>query len=160
MQGQHARPTSSLFGPAPIAQTTQPDKTSAKHSRRVRITTRLRRRLLAYRAIEFLSTHIPGTAHPDEECLLLVHIRHVVGEVHYRFRPDCAHGVITSVVIDERFHSAGLGIRALSHLRSRHPGTVWRSTTTLRTARGLLRRTQIPTITSDMSCCSSVKAIA
>ncbi|WP_327260979.1 hypothetical protein OG444_05140 [Streptomyces sp. NBC_01232] len=107
---------------------------------------------LAYRAIEFLSGHIPDPSGPGEECLLLVHIRQVVGQVRYRICPDCARGVIAAVIIDERFHSTGLGTRALSHLRSRHPTTAWRSTATRRTARDLLRRMRIPAITSGTGC--------
>ncbi|MCX4717841.1 hypothetical protein OG818_18845 [Streptomyces virginiae] len=117
-----------------------------------RISGRLRRRVLAYRGIEFLSAHVPDPTGPGEECLLLVHIRKVVGQVRYRICPDCARGVVTAVVIDERFHSAGLGTRALSHLRSRHPTAAWRSTATRRTARDLLRRMRIPVITSGRSC--------
>jgi hypothetical protein len=153
MHGQHARPTSSsLFGPPPTAQTSLPGHTGAKHSRRSRLTGRLRRRILAYRAIDFLSTHIPDTSGPGEECLLLVHIRQVVGQVHYRLCTNCAQGVITAVVIDERFHSTGLGTRALSHLRSRHPGLAWRSTLRKRTTRDLLRRMRIPTTAFAAPC--------
>ncbi|MEU6277769.1 hypothetical protein ABZ871_36045 [Streptomyces populi] len=112
----------------------------------------MRRRLLAYRAIDFLSTHIPDTSGPGEECLLLVHIRQVVGQVHYRLCTDCAQGVITAVVIDERFHSTGLGTRALSHLRSRHPGLAWRSTLRKRTTRDLLHRMRIPAAASAAPC--------
>ncbi len=150
MHGQHARPASNPFGPAPAVQTSPPGRAGARHSRR--ISGRLRRRILAYRAIEFLSAHIPDTSGPGEECLLLVHIRQVVGQVRYRICPDCARGVIIAVVIDERFQSAGLGTRALSHLRSRHPTTAWRSTVTRRPARDLLRRMRIPAITSGTSC--------
>ncbi|MEU9304962.1 hypothetical protein [Streptomyces sp. NPDC048269] len=152
MHGQHARPTSTLFGPAPTAQTPPPRQGGAKHSRRGSITGRLRRRLLAYRAIDFLSTHIPDHSGPGEECLLLVHVRQVVGQVHYRICTDCAQGVVTALVIDERFHSTGLGNRALSHLRSRHPGLAWSSTLSMRTTRDLLRRMSIPTITADTRC--------
>jgi hypothetical protein len=153
MHGQHARPTSSsLFGPPPTAQTSLTGHTGAKHSRRSRLTGRLRRRILAYRAIDFLSTHIPDTSGPGEECLLLVHIRQVVGQVHYRLCTNCAQGVITAVVIDERFHSTGLGTRALSHLRSRHPGLAWRSTLRKRTTRDLLRRMRIPTTAFAAPC--------
>lgn len=98
------------------------------------------------------SPHIPDHTGPGEECLLLVHIRQVVGQVHYRICTDCAQGVITAIAIDERFHSTGLGTRALSHLRSRHPGLAWRSTLNLRTTRDLLRRMRIPTITADTHC--------
>ncbi|MGW1766739.1 GNAT family N-acetyltransferase [Streptomyces sp. NPDC002073] len=150
MHGQHARPTSTLFGPTPTAQT--PPPAGAKHARRGRITGRLRRRILAYRAIDFLSTHIPDHAGPGEECLLLVHIRQVVGQVHYRICTHCTQGVITAIAIDERFQSTGLGTRALSHLRSRHPGLAWRSTLSMRTTRDLLRRMRIPTITADTHC--------
>ncbi|MFF4425571.1 hypothetical protein ACFY04_33165 [Streptomyces sp. NPDC001549] len=152
MHGQHARPASNPFGPAPAAQTPPSGQAGAKHSRRSRISGRIRRRILAYRAIEFLSAHIPDTSGPGEECLLLVHIRQVVGQVRYRICPDCARGVITAVIIDERFHSAGLGTRALSHLRSRHPTTAWRNTATRRTARDLLRRMRIPATASGTSC--------
>lgn len=155
MHGQHARPTgSTLFGSASTARGSAPGQTGAKHSRRGRITGRFRRRILAYRAIEFLSTHIPDGpgSGPGEECLLLVHIRQVVGQVHYRMCADCARGVITAVAIDRRFHSTGLGTRALSHLRSRHPGIAWRSTLSMRTTRDLLRRMRIPATTSDAPC--------
>ncbi|MGW2787957.1 hypothetical protein ACWC3X_43465 [Streptomyces populi] len=154
MHGQHARPPTSsrVLGPARTAQTSPPCHSSAKHARRNRLTGRLRRRLLAYRAIDFLSTHIPDTSGPGEECLLLIHIRQVVGQVHYRLCTDCAQGVITAVVIDERFHSTGLGTRALSHLRSRHPGLAWRSTLRKRTTRDLLSRMRIPTTASAAPC--------
>ncbi|MFE5521493.1 hypothetical protein ACFQ9Q_27785 [Streptomyces virginiae] len=149
MHGQHARPTSDPFGPAPAARTPPSGRAGAEHSRRNRISGRLRRRILTYRGIEFLPAHVPDPTGPGEECLLLVHIRKVVGQLRYRICPDCARGVITAVVIDERFHSAGLGTRALSYLRSRHPTTAWRSTATRRTARDLLRRMRIPVITSS-----------
>ncbi len=156
MHGLHARPTSSsLIGQASTAETSPPGNDGAKHSRRGRRTGRLRRRVLAYRAIDFVSTHIPddpGASGPGDECLLLVHTRQVVGQVRYRVCTDCAQGVITAVVIDERFHSTGLGTRALSHLRSRHPGLTWRSTLSKRTTRDLLRRMRIPTTTSATPC--------
>lgn len=128
MHGQHVRPTSGgLIGQASTAEPSPPGRDGAKHSRRGRRTGSLRRRVLAYRAIDFLSTHIPDDPGPGDECLLLVHTRQVVGQVRYRICTDCALGVITAVVIDERFHSTGLDTRALSHLRSRHPGQNWRS---------------------------------
>ncbi len=152
MHGLHARPTSNgLLGQTSADETPPPGHDGAKHSRG-RCTGRLRRRVLAYRAIDFLSTHIPDDPGPGEECLLLVHTRQVVGQVRYRICTDCAQAVITAVVIDERFHSTGLGTRALSHLRSRHPGLTWRSTLHKRTTRGLLRRMRIPTTTSGPLC--------
>ncbi|MGW7342787.1 hypothetical protein [Streptomyces sp. NPDC054854] len=141
-----------MFAPARTAPTPPPGQVGAKHSRRGSITGRLRRRFLAYRAVDFLSTHIPDHSGPGEECLLLVHVRQVVGQVHYRICSECAQGVITALVIDERFRSTGLGNRALSHLRSRHPGLAWRSTLRLRTTRDLLRRMCIPTTTADTYC--------
>ncbi|MER6788442.1 hypothetical protein ABT330_28175 [Streptomyces sp. NPDC000658] len=81
-----------------------------------------------------------------EECLLLVHIRKVVGQVTYRACDECAEGVIIDVVLDEPFRDCGLGTRALSHLRSRHPGVTWRTTLETRLTRGLLRRMRIPRI--------------
>ncbi len=153
MHGVHARPvSSSLIAKISTAETLPPGHDGAKHSHRGRRTGRLRRRLLAYRAIDFLSTHIPDDLGPGDECLLLVHIRQVVGQVRYRICTDCAQGVITAVVIDERFHSTGLGTRALSHLRSRHPGLTWRSTLSKRTTRDLLRRMRIPKTTSATPC--------
>lgn len=115
-----------------------------RHSRRGRPLGRLRRRLLVYRSIEFLSSSVPGGTRPDEECLLLVHIRKVVGQVRYRLCDHCEEGVITDVTLEERFRSTGLGTRALSHLRSRHPSVRWRSTLNLRATRDLLRRMSIP----------------
>ncbi|MGV9567921.1 GNAT family N-acetyltransferase [Streptomyces sp. NPDC003480] len=153
MHGLHARPTSSsLIGQASTAETSPPGHDGAKHAHRGRRTGRLRRRVLAYRAIDFLSTHIPDDPGPGDECLLLVHTRQVVGQVRYRICTDCDQGVITAVVIDERFRSTGLGTRALSHLRSRHPGLTWRSTLSKRTTRDLLRRMRIPTTTSATPC--------
>ncbi|WP_406390675.1 hypothetical protein [Streptomyces sp. NBC_00887] len=152
MHGQHARPASTLFGSAPTAQAPPPRQGAARHSRRGRVPGRLRRRLLVYRAIDFLSTHIPDRSGPGEECLLLVHIRQVVGQVQYRICTNCAQGVITAVVIDERFHSTGLGTRALSHLRSRHPGLAWRSSLRKRTTRDLLRRMQISATSAAAPC--------
>ncbi|MCX5613379.1 hypothetical protein OHB39_38615 [Streptomyces sp. NBC_00047] len=141
-----------MFGPAPTAPTPPPGQVGAKHSRRGKITGRLRRRLLAYRAIDFLSIHIPDHSGPGEECLLLVHVRQVVGQVHYQTCSDCAQGVITALVIDERFHSTGLANRALSHLRFRHPGLAWCSTLNMRTTPDLLRRMSIPTVPADTRC--------
>ena len=154
MRGQHARPTSTLFGPASTAGTSTPGHSGPRHSRPGRLRGRLRRRILAYRAIDFLSTHIPGASGPGEERLLLVHIRQVVGQVHYRICADCAEGVITAVDIEERFHSTGLGTRALSHLRSIHPGITWRSTSHARTTRDLLRRMRIRTTTASAVTCA------
>jgi hypothetical protein len=167
MHGHHARPTSSrLFGTAPTAPTpagpapagTAPPGTTpaarpgARHSRRTRLAGRLRRRILAYRAVDFLPSRIPDASGPGEECLLLVHIRRVVGRVHYRVCTPCAQGVITTVVIDEPFLSTGLGTRALSHLRSRHPGLAWRSTLRKRTTRDLLRRMRVPAAPAAAPC--------
>ncbi|MFE6709743.1 hypothetical protein [Streptomyces sp. NPDC057695] len=133
--------------------TTSPSAgTGAKHSRRGRLTSRLRRRILAYRAIDFLSPHIPDSPGPGEECLLLVHVRQVVGEVEYRVCHPCSQGIITAVVIHDRFRSSGLGTRALSHLRSRHPGLTWSSTLRQRGTRDLLRRMRIPALTQAARC--------
>ncbi|MGW2615092.1 N-acetyltransferase [Streptomyces sp. NPDC001500] len=76
----------------------------------------------------------------------MVHIRKVVGQVTYRACDECAEGVITDVVLDEPFRDCGLGTRALSHLRSRHPGVTWRTTLETRLTRGLLRRMRIPRV--------------
>ncbi|MER0443663.1 hypothetical protein ABR738_03615 [Streptomyces sp. Edi4] len=92
---------------------------------------------------------------PGEECLLFVHFRQVVGQIRYRFCESCAHGMITDVVIDERFHDTGLGTRALSHLSSRHPGAVWSSasrTWSTGGTRDLLHRMRVPATAADTPC--------
>ncbi|MGW0117823.1 hypothetical protein [Streptomyces sp. NPDC003327] len=99
-----------------------------------------------------MPAHLPGPSGTGEERLMLVHARQVVGQISYRICSTCARGVITTVVIDERFHGCGLGTRALSHLRSRHPGTVWHSTTPQRATRDLLRRMRIPVRPSGEPC--------
>ncbi|CAM5671661.1 hypothetical protein SAVIM338S_07047 [Streptomyces avidinii] len=104
---------------------------------------RLRRRLLAYQHIDLLSSHIPGDTGASDEVLLLVHVRRVVGEVHYRMCLTCSEAVITGVDIDALFLGTGLDTRALSHLRARHPGLAWHSTLNLRVTRDLLRRSRV-----------------
>ncbi|MEU9256706.1 N-acetyltransferase [Streptomyces sp. NPDC048270] len=74
----------------------------------------------------------------------MVHVRKVVGQIHYRTCTTCGEGVITGIHIDHRLLPTGIGTRALSHLHSRHPGITWRSTLTLRTTPDLLRRMRIP----------------
>ncbi|MFF4294051.1 hypothetical protein ACFY0N_10395 [Streptomyces vinaceus] len=140
--------------PSGLAQADEPPspRHRARRGRGVRVAGRLRRRFLAYRDIEFMSTHIPGDPGPGEECLLLVDVRKIVGRVHYRLCVDCADAVITGIVIDDRFLSTGLGTRALSHLRSRHPGLSWRSTLSLRATRELLRRMRIPVTAAQGRC--------
>ncbi|MFJ3706350.1 MULTISPECIES: hypothetical protein [Streptomyces] len=124
----------------------------ARHGRRPVSGRRLRLRIFAYRGIEFLSAHVPGDAGPGEECLLLVHVRKVVGQIRYRICTACGEGVISGVDIDGRLHSTGLGTRALSHLRSLHPGITWRSTLTLRATRDLLRRMRILAAEAEPRC--------
>ncbi|MFD7703669.1 N-acetyltransferase [Streptomyces caelestis] len=97
-----------------------------------------------------LQSPSPGAA--GEECLLLVHIRRVVGQVTYRTCGECAKGVITDVVIDGSFRDSGLGTRALSHLRSRYPGVTWRATDGHRLTRDLLHRMRIPRAAADDHC--------
>ncbi|MFF9623926.1 hypothetical protein [Streptomyces griseosporeus] len=99
---------------------------------------------MAYRDIEFLSARLPGPEELEEDCLILVHVRKVVGEIHYRICSACQEGVITGVDIDAHLHSTGIGTRALSHLRARHPGITWRSTLTMRATRHLMRRMRVP----------------
>ncbi|WP_327308473.1 hypothetical protein OG730_37570 [Streptomyces sp. NBC_01298] len=141
MHGHHARPTSTLF------RTTSSCEESAagagRHAGGGGILRRLRRRILAYQHVELLSSRIPGDTGTGDEVLLLVHVRKVVGEVHYRMCLTCAEAVITGVDIDPRFLGTGLDTRALSHLRARHPGLAWHSTLNLRGTRDLLRRSRI-----------------
>ncbi|MFD9568682.1 hypothetical protein ACFWBI_02430 [Streptomyces sp. NPDC059982] len=146
MSGEHARPTSTLFHSAPEHETA-----TAAHAakRRHTLRRRLRRRILAYSGIEFLTPDSSEGANTGtgtgEERLLLVHDGSVVGRVRYHLCAACAEGVITGVEIDASFRSTGLDTRALSHLRARHPGVSWHSTLTRRTTRDLLRRMRIPT---------------
>lgn len=50
-----------------------------------------------HRQIEFHPSHLPGEAGADEDCLLLVHVRRVAGQLRYRICADCAEAVITGV---------------------------------------------------------------
>ncbi|MFF3215646.1 N-acetyltransferase [Streptomyces sp. NPDC002886] len=82
----------------------------------------------------------------------MVHVRKVVGQIHYRTCATCGEGVITGIEIDDHLLPTGIGTRALSHLHSRHPGIIWRSTLTLRTTRDLLRRMRVPVTTAGALC--------
>ncbi|MEH0417378.1 N-acetyltransferase [Streptomyces sp. B21-083] len=94
-----------------------------------------------------------------DECLLLVHIRKVVGRVTYRACDECAEGVIIDVVLDEPFRDCGLGTRALSHLRSQHPDVTWRTTLDKRLTRDLLRRMSIPKAGGGGNCSHARSAV-
>lgn len=96
---------------------------------------------------------------PDEECLLLVHVRKVVGQVTYRVCGECADGVITEIVLDEPFRTCGLGTRALSHLRARYPELTWRTTLDTRLTRDLMHRQRIPRA-GAAGMCSHVRSSA
>ncbi|MFD3724792.1 N-acetyltransferase [Streptomyces sp. NPDC058671] len=58
----------------------------------------------------------------------------------------------TSTLLDERFLGSGPGTRALSHVRSRHPGLAWPGTLRMRTTGDPLRRTRIPPTTAAPRC--------
>lgn len=98
----------------------------------------------AHRDIEILCLRIPGSAEGPgaSERLLLIHVRKVVGQIHYRACTDCGEGVITAMDIDESYHSRKphFRMRALSHLRFRHPQLIWRNTAAERGRRNLLQR--------------------
>ncbi|MFI1927041.1 MULTISPECIES: hypothetical protein [unclassified Streptomyces] len=143
MQGNQTYARSDAHGRPGTREGASPRRAEGRHRRTGRRGGRWHRRLLAYRAVELLPSSSPeGGA--GEECLLLVHIRKVVGRVTYRACDECAEGVITGVVLDEPFRDCGLGTRALSHLRSRHPDVTWRTTLDTRLTRDLLRRMRIP----------------
>ncbi|MCY0945478.1 hypothetical protein [Streptomyces antarcticus] len=153
MPGQHARPASTMTPAAPAAAERPPRPDGSRHARRGRrLAERLRRKIFAYRDIDFLTSHHPRETGNAESCLLLVHIRKVVGQVRYRICPSCAEAVITGIEIEDRFRSAGLGNRALAHLRSRHPGLNWRSTSAARPTRDFLRRMGIPVTGGRLTC--------
>ncbi|MFE9847024.1 hypothetical protein [Streptomyces goshikiensis] len=141
MHGHHARPTSTLFR-TPESRVAPPAGVG-RHAGGGGILRRLRRRILAYRHVELLSSRIPGDTGTGDEVLLLVHARKVVGEVHYRMCLTCAEAVIAAVDIDQRFLGTGLDTRALSYLRALHPGLTWHSTLNLRRSRDLLRRSRV-----------------
>ncbi|WP_199816612.1 hypothetical protein [Streptomyces griseus] len=149
MQGHHAR-LRSIPSFRPALPASRP--AAARHARRDGFAVRLRRRIRAYTSVEFLSTHIPGTTGPGQERLLLVNGSQVVGQVRYQLCPPCAHGVITAITLSEPFRDTGLGTRALSHLRARHPGTAWQSTTSTDVEDDLLLRMRIPALASPPSC--------
>ncbi|WP_234436945.1 GNAT family N-acetyltransferase [Streptomyces maremycinicus] len=128
-----------------------PRRVAGRHRRTGRRAGRWHRRLLAYRDVELLPSSSLGGG-PNEECLLLVHIRKIVGRVTYRACDECAEGVITDVVLDEPFRDCGLGTRALSHLRSRHPDVTWRTTLDRRLTRDLLHRMRIPRAAPAANC--------
>ncbi|MEV4943140.1 hypothetical protein [Streptomyces zaomyceticus] len=153
MQGHHSRLKSTASTPSTAVRSAS-GSAGAKHARHGSgLAARLRRRIRACTAVEFLSTHIPGTTGLGEECLLLVNVRHVVGQVRYRFCPTCTRGVITTLTISEPFRDTGLGTRALSHLRARHPGTTWLSTARTDVVEDdLLLRMRIPGLTSPPLC--------
>ncbi|MFJ8133901.1 hypothetical protein [Streptomyces hydrogenans] len=151
MQGHRARLRSTPSIP-PAAGLSASRATGAKHARRDGLAARLRRRIRAYTAVDFLSTHLPGTTGPGEECLLLVNARQVVGQVRYQLCPTCARGVVTALTISEPFRDTGLGTRALFHLRARHPGTTWQSTVRTGVEDDLLLRGRIPALTSPPPC--------
>jgi hypothetical protein len=106
--------------------------------------------VLAYRDVTFETAAAP--VGPGAQCLLLVHIRQVVGEVTYRVCGTCSTGLITAVTVDERFRSSGLGTRALSHLRSRYPDVSWHTTLQERATRDLFRRMRVPTTATGAAC--------
>lgn len=121
-----------------------------RHRRSGRPKGRWHRHLLAYRDVDIL--HSPAPRGDALECLLLVHIRRVVGQVTYQVCEDCSEGVITEVHLDASFAGSGLDTRALSHLRTRHPGISWHSTLDHRLTRDVLRRMLVPGPSADGGC--------
>ncbi|WP_406291779.1 hypothetical protein [Embleya sp. NBC_00896] len=104
----------------------------------------------AYRDVNILDTPVPGRG--VDQCLLLVHARRVVGEVTYVICRRCGRAVITHLMLGQPFLAGGLGIRALSHLRSLHPGVAWHHASGGRLARGLLRRMCITEAAPGATC--------
>ncbi|MEU9364160.1 hypothetical protein AB0D71_05345 [Streptomyces avermitilis] len=151
MQGNQTLVTATAHGWLPrLRAGASPRRAEGRHRRSGRRWGRWHRRLLAYRDVELLQCSAPDGR--GDDCLLLVHIRKVVGRVTYQACDECAEGVITDVVLDGPFLDSGLGTRALLHLRSRHPDVTWRTTLDHRLTRGLLRRMRIPKAVVDGSC--------
>ncbi|WP_386253718.1 hypothetical protein [Streptomyces zhihengii] len=150
MHGRHVR---SARTPGPGMSPAGPSY--PRHARRGPSTSRLRRRITAYREVDLLTATMPaGSVRPAEECLLLVHSRHVVGHVCYRICRLCARGTISALAIDEPFLGTGLDTRALAHLKSRHPDLHWFSTLHQRTTRDLLRRMGVPVLPDNRPPCA------
>lgn len=150
MQGQRALPVTPTLWRMPLGQMFTKEGRCGRHRRSGRLRARRHRRILAYRDVEFLQSAVSDGN--DAQCLLLVHIRRVVGQVRYQVCGQCAEGVITGVVIEEPFRASGLGTRALSHLRARYPGVAWRSTLKQRLTRDLLRRMRVPPAAGGAGC--------
>ncbi|MET8168135.1 GNAT family N-acetyltransferase [Streptomyces sp. NPDC005329] len=156
MQGNQTYATSDTHGRPGLRDGASPRPAEGRHRRTGRRGGRWHRRLLAYRDVELLPSSCPEEA--GQECLLMVHIRKVVGRVTYRACDECAQGVITEVVLDEPFRGCGLGTRALSHLRSKHPDVTWRTTLDTRLTRDLLRRMRIPRAAVGGNCSHGLPA--
>jgi hypothetical protein len=149
MQGKQMYAMSNAHG-RPVREDSVQRRAKGRHRRPGRRGGRWHRRLLAYRGVELLpSSALEGAG---EECLLLVHIRKVIGRVTYHACDECAEGVITDVVLDEPFRDCGLGTRALCHLRSQYPGVTWRTTLETRLTRDLLHRMRIPKTAEGGTC--------
>lgn len=155
MKGNQMHAMSNAHG-RPVREGSSQRQAEGRHRRHGRRGGRWHHRLLAYRGVELLPSSALESA--GEECLLLVHIRKVVGRVTYRACEECAEGVITDVVLDEPFRDCGLGTRALSHLRSQHPGVTWHTTLEKRLTRDLLPRMRIPK-TAVGGTCSHLRSV-
>ncbi len=124
----------------------------AEYARNGGFTARPRRRLLAYEAVDFLST--PPGRERARRGMPAPGPRAPGPGRRPRPLPDlcpCAHGVIPAVTIDKPFHDAGLGARTLSHLRARHPGIIrappgitWLGTSSTGVEDDLLLRMRVP----------------
>ncbi|MFI0259647.1 hypothetical protein ACH4OW_11525 [Streptomyces sp. NPDC017056] len=121
-----------------------------RHRRPGRRKGRWHRRLMAYRDVELV--HSPAPSPAGAECLLLVHIRRVVGQVTYQVCGRCECGVILQAEVCGPLHGSGLRTRALSHLRSSYPDLAWRSALPRRQARDLTHRLSIPDATRRTPC--------
>lgn len=123
---------------------------SARHRRRGHRKGGWHRRVLAYRSVDLVRSVAPeGGA---VQCVLLVHIRKVVGRVTFEVCPRCSRGLITDLVVESRFQRSGLGWRALSHVRTCYPGFAWGTTLERRSTRGMLRRMRVLRAEKDPRC--------
>ncbi|MFF3767623.1 hypothetical protein ACFYYR_26575 [Streptomyces sp. NPDC001922] len=118
-----------------------------RHRRPTRRTGRWRRRLLAYRDVDIVAS--PAPSPEDARCLLLVHGRCVIGSLTYRLCEHCSTGVITAAEFSGVLRGGGLGTRAMSSLRARHPGISWCTVLHRRATRVLMHRLRIPETSSS-----------
>ncbi|OON78046.1 hypothetical protein [Streptomyces tsukubensis] len=117
---------------------------------------RWHRRLFARRRVEILDTF--ADLPPNTHCLLLVHIRKIVGHVSYQVCEECGAGLITEMAVDASLTDSGLGDRAMAFLRGHYQGLRWRTTLDDRPPRSLVHRLPGPRPLDEELCAHVTRA--